>query len=126
ELDSRAARRASALLLPYGMVAWQCPHDWPAPRCGLLPEQAVQCGVWRTAGAMRKVGASPAEARRPSSLGGAEDSTWMVPRQTDAAPPPPGVAGEGAVSPLEVGSALLSLVIIDLVLSGDNALVIGM
>src|SRR5262249_5835289 len=64
--------------------------------------------------------------RRPSSLGGAEDSTWMVPRQTDAAPPTPGVAGEGAVSPLEVGSALLSLVVIDLVLSGDNALVIGM
>jgi YjbE family integral membrane protein len=33
---------------------------------------------------------------------------------------------EGAVSPLEVASALLSLVVIDLVLSGDNALVIGM
>jgi YjbE family integral membrane protein len=75
---------------------------------------------------MRKVRVSPAEARRPNRLGGAEGFTWTVPRQTDAAPPTPGGAGEGAVSPLEVGSALLSLVIIDLILSGDNALVIGM
>ncbi len=30
------------------------------------------------------------------------------------------------MSPLEIGSALASLVVIDLVLSGDNALVIGM
>src|SRR5581483_6934671 len=71
----------------------------------VLPFPGSPCG-WRTCARHMAVPGTPQTGCR--AAGGARQSQ------------------EGPVSPLEIGSALASLVVIDLVLSGDNALVIGM